>query len=82
MLLLDILDNLPRIRVSDSLMKLFIWVLKEAGADHVPSLYRLRKVQKELREGCGIPTIKFDSPLGNVFFVNDPRHIVAQVCLA
>ncbi|KAJ7053538.1 hypothetical protein C8F01DRAFT_1375116 [Mycena amicta] len=78
MFLLDMLDNLPRMRVSESLMRVFLWVLREAGAENVPSLEGLRKVQKELRAESGIPSIPCISPLGNVFFMNDPRAIVAQ----
>lgn len=61
-------------------MKIFLWALKEAGVPDVPSLYRLRKVQKELRANSGgITTLRCDSVQGNVFFMNDPRHLIAQV---
>ncbi|KAI0082998.1 hypothetical protein BDY19DRAFT_901079, partial [Irpex rosettiformis] len=76
--LLDTIDNLPRMPISDSLMKLFLWVLTEAGVHDVPSFYRLRKIQKELREASGVPTLRCDSVQGNIFFLNDPRRVIAQ----
>jgi hypothetical protein len=45
----------------------------------VPSFDHLRRVQKQLRTQCGTPSIPCKSPLGNVFFMNDPRAIVAKV---
>lgn len=81
MMLLDMLDNLPRMHISDALMKLFIWVLKETGASDVPSFYMLRKTQGIIRKNSNVPTIKCTSPLGNTFYVNDPRHIIAQVSI-
>ncbi|KAJ6631589.1 hypothetical protein B0H10DRAFT_2159828 [Mycena sp. CBHHK59/15] len=76
--LLNILDNMPQLRVSSSLMHVFLWMLRESGAKDVPSFDRLRQVQKEIRAEYGIPSIPCKSPLGNVFFINDPRSIIAQ----
>lgn len=79
--LLNLLDNLPRIPISDSLMRILLWLLGEAGVANVPSLYRLRKIQKELREMQGVQTLPCRSTHGNVFFINNPRTLIAQVCL-
>jgi hypothetical protein len=62
------------------MMKLFIWVLKEAGACNVPSFDQLRKTQNRIRGDGGIKTLEFKSAKGNIFHMLDPRPILANVC--
>ncbi|KAJ7865623.1 hypothetical protein B0H14DRAFT_3598711 [Mycena olivaceomarginata] len=77
--LLDIIDNLPRLRLSSALLHMFIFVLKEAKCrDTVPSYDRFREFQKELRVQCGIPTLPCRSPMCNVFFMNNVQQIIAN----
>jgi len=80
MFLLDTLDSMPRMRVSDALMGVFLWVLKESGAPSVPSLGQLREVQTTLRNSSGVPSGSHKSARGNVFYMNDIRSIISKVC--
>ncbi|KAI0368156.1 hypothetical protein BV20DRAFT_948572, partial [Pilatotrama ljubarskyi] len=76
--LVDTLDHLLRIPVPDALMRMFLYVLRESGVKGVPSFDGFRKMQARLRESCGIPTIPCRSARGNVFYMVDPRVLLAQ----
>jgi len=79
MFLLDTIDNLPRLHISGSLMKVLLWLLKEVSVKRVPSFDALRKVQRRVRDESGVPTINWMSPKGNTFLFNDPRTLIANV---
>ncbi|KAK0467036.1 uncharacterized protein EV420DRAFT_1636071 [Desarmillaria tabescens] len=78
MALLDILDNLPRLRLSTSHMQMILWLLREVGAADVSSYQALRKLQAGLREQCGSSPKAYKSGLGNHFYVNDVRDSIAR----
>ncbi|KAJ7827689.1 hypothetical protein B0H14DRAFT_3144540 [Mycena olivaceomarginata] len=50
MFMLDLLDNLPHLRLSDDQLKAIIWVMKECGTPNVPSFSTLRKMQKKMTQ--------------------------------
>lgn len=77
--LLDAVDNLPRLRISGSLMWVLLWLLREVSVKKFPSFDALRKSQKHLRKQSGVPTIPCVSPKGNMFSFNDPQTLVANV---
>ncbi|KAJ6623746.1 hypothetical protein B0H10DRAFT_1731509, partial [Mycena sp. CBHHK59/15] len=64
---MDILDNLPRLWLSSSQIKMVLWIMRECGAWDVPSFKVLRVTQKCIRDTCGIKMELHKSDLGNVF---------------
>ncbi len=78
-LILDILDNLPRLRLSDTLLKMILWAMDQCGAQHVPSFSSFRALQDTLRLDSSQTTVEFKSCLGNTFYMNDIRPLVAKV---
>ena len=77
MFLLDMLDNLPRLRMSDKHLEAVIFVMKESGAQSVPSLDTLRRFQKGLREVMpSQSTNRHQSTEGNIFYTNS---LVGQI---
>lgn len=80
-MLLDILDNLPRLRMSSNLLRMFLWVLQELGISNMPSYDKFRKMQTELRGLCGTEPKLEKSMLGNIFYVNDVRQSITLVSL-
>jgi hypothetical protein len=77
--LLDILDNLPRLRLSSSQLKMVLWVMRECGAKNVPSFDSFCKMQQRLRDVCSVPIQPIKSDLGNRFHTTNPCEFVARV---
>lgn len=82
MMLLDIIDNLPRLQMSSSQFKMILWILKESGVKNTPSNSSFRKMQQRLQTLCGSESKAHVSSLGNIFYVNDLRESIARVCLS
>ncbi|KAF7300738.1 hypothetical protein MKEN_01298600 [Mycena kentingensis (nom. inval.)] len=65
--------------MSESQLKLWLWILKECGVKDVPSLKAFRKFQESLRKSdSGVSTKECTSPKGNLFYVNDIHKIIAN----
>lgn len=73
---LDMLDNLPRQRISDSVMQFVIAILRNCGVQNVPSFNKFRKVQREMAERHGIRQHQFHNPDGDDLYINDPRDLI------
>lgn len=78
-MMLDILDNLPRLRMSSSQFKMILWILEQSGVPNVPSFDAFRVLQKNLRNACGSNPKPCESSLGNIFYVNDIQESVSRV---
>ena len=79
MLLLDVLDNLPHLRLSDDHMRSVLWILKELDVPNTPSFYRLRETQKQLAEDVDIQPREHISALGAKFHAVAPEDLLALV---
>ncbi|KZS86275.1 hypothetical protein SISNIDRAFT_384270, partial [Sistotremastrum niveocremeum HHB9708] len=69
--------NLPRLRLSNDLMKAIIWIMRECGTPNVPGFGRLRNIQKRLTEASPVKPEKHTSALGNIFYMNNPAHLLS-----
>ncbi|KAJ3545720.1 hypothetical protein NMY22_g2322 [Coprinellus aureogranulatus] len=76
--LLDVLDNLPHLRLSTNQTRMVMWAMKKCNPADVPSYESFRAMQKRLRENIGVKTVRCVSDLGNIFYINDVRDIVAR----
>ncbi|KAH9912209.1 uncharacterized protein B0H18DRAFT_942872 [Fomitopsis serialis] len=74
MFILDLLDNLPRLRLSDDHLKVVIWALKECGATDVPSFHSLRTKQAQLTKEVNIKTTHHTSAQENHFYATCPSE--------
>lgn len=71
MFLLDMLDNLPHLRMSEKHMEAVLFVLKEAGARSVPSLNILRRFQQSLWEKMSMQATTYHKLAeSNVFYTH------------
>jgi hypothetical protein len=79
MFMLDLLDNLPRLRLSDDHMKTILWIMKECKTPNVPSFSALRKKQATLTHEVNISPRMHTSALGNKYYMNHPIDLLALV---
>ncbi|KAJ3781108.1 hypothetical protein GGU10DRAFT_278178 [Lentinula aff. detonsa] len=76
--LLDILDNLPRLRLSSSHLKMILWVMRNSNPKDVPSYKALRNEQAQLQDLCGIPTTQYKSQNGDIYYLNDVSDMLKK----
>ncbi|KAJ3786078.1 hypothetical protein GGU10DRAFT_420697 [Lentinula aff. detonsa] len=76
--MLDMLDNLPRLRLSDDHLKAIIWVMRECGTPNVPFFSELRRTQKRLASELNLCPEHHVSSLGNHFFMTHPSKLFAM----
>ncbi|KAF5374429.1 hypothetical protein D9615_009052 [Tricholomella constricta] len=77
MFMLDLLDNLPRLRLSDDHLRTILWVMRECRTPDVPSFSALRKMQSKLTKQVKIESRHHTSSLGNHFYMNHPAKLLA-----
>jgi hypothetical protein len=83
MFFLDLLDNLPRLRLSDDQMKAIIWAMHECGTPSAPSFHALRKKQASLvADLSNLQPRLHTSALGNHFYINHPIDLISLVCIS
>ncbi|KAJ7030576.1 hypothetical protein C8F04DRAFT_904742, partial [Mycena alexandri] len=68
------------LRLSSSQLKMILWIMEECGARDVPSFNGFRAMQKQIRKTTGVKSEAHKSGLGNLFYVNDIRDLIAKVC--
>ncbi|KAG8696511.1 hypothetical protein FRC09_008469 [Ceratobasidium sp. 395] len=78
MFLLDLLDNIPRLRLSTEHLELIVWIMREAGCDDLPSVSQLRETQNRLRQTCAIKSHEYRSSQGNCFTMLDIPQLVGR----
>ncbi|TFY61280.1 hypothetical protein EVJ58_g4612 [Rhodofomes roseus] len=77
MFILDMLDNMPRLRLSTDHLKLFIWALNELSVPDVPSFKKFREMQDRLTKLTKIRTSLQRSATGEPFYQNSVPDLLA-----
>ncbi|KAJ7590368.1 hypothetical protein C8J56DRAFT_859767 [Mycena floridula] len=75
---MDVIRHLPRSIFSDKQYNIIAWTLEIMGVNHVPSIQAMKKIEVALQESCGIKTIRYDGPLGHIYYVNSLADILGQ----
>ncbi|KAH9837655.1 uncharacterized protein C8Q71DRAFT_856855 [Rhodofomes roseus] len=70
MFMVDLLDSLPRLRLSDDHLQLILWVMKQCGTPDVPGFRELRNLQTQLTKDIGVKTTHHVSSQGNEVYAN------------
>lgn len=71
--------HLPRSLISDSQMEIILWSVAMLGIANRPSVAMLKTVDEILQARCGIESIRYQGPLGHVYYANDLGSLMAQV---
>lgn len=82
MFLTDLLFNSPRLRFSEQQKTAILRWGKDLGAQDVPTLTGLEKVQDTLQTAVGNPTTKKETHSGNLFYINDVKSAIAKVFIS
>ena len=80
MLALDVIDHLPRCRISQDALKAFLACMEISGTPDVPSFSAFQSAQEMLDKSLGLVPQRHISSLGNVFYMNPPPTLVSLVC--
>ncbi|KAJ6605878.1 hypothetical protein B0H10DRAFT_2178679, partial [Mycena sp. CBHHK59/15] len=57
---------------------MILWIMRECGAKDVPSFDAFRSMQSHIRKMMGVRSEPHKSDLGNLFYVNDVRDLIAK----
>jgi hypothetical protein len=79
MFMLDMLDSLPRLRLSDDHLRTIIWVMRECGTPDVPAFSQLRKVQNDMKAELKLDPEHHTSSSGRHFYMNHAVKLFALV---
>ena len=77
---LDLIDHLPRCRISTDTLKAILACMEISGTPDVPSFSALQSTQTALDKIFGLIPQKHTSSLGNVFYMNPPSDLISLVC--
>jgi len=79
MFMLDLLDKLPWIWLSDDHLKTIMWIMQECGTPNVPSFSALCKKQAKLTHKVNVATEPHTSAMGNHLLLYEPS--ILAVCI-